>query len=113
MAVLVGTMQVTISIAIIQVPISVAIMQVLRFCCNYVCGTFHLCNYVFVAIMQVKVSQATMWVTIFIENMHVSLCCQSSIMQVVFSAVQYAHDYFYCNCAGDCFCCSYVCDSFK
>ena len=66
-----------------------------------------------VAFMQVKVSAATMWVTTFIENMHVGVSI--AIMQVVFSAVQYTHDYFYCNYAGDCFCCccSYVCDSFK
>ena len=39
-----------------------------------------------------------------------------AIMQVVFSPVHYAHDYFYahdCFYAADCFCCSYVCDSFK
>ena len=36
-----------------------------------------------------------------------------AIMQVLFSAVHYAHDYFYCNYTGDCFCCSYVCDNFK
>ena len=36
-----------------------------------------------------------------------------AIMQVVVTAVHYALDYFYCNYAGDCFCYSYVCDSFK
>ena len=36
--------------------------------------------------MQVTVSAAKMWLTIFL-----------AIMQVVFSAVHYAHDYFYCN----------------
>ena len=40
--------------------------------------------------MQVTVSAANMWVTIFIV-----------IMQVVFSAVHYAHDCVYCNYAGD------------
>ena len=54
------------------------------------------------AFMQVKVSAANIWVTIFIE-----------IMQVLFSTVHYAHDYFYCNYAGGCFRCSHVCDSFK
>ena len=63
------------------------------------------------AFKQVKVFAANMWVTIFTEiiNLGVSV----AIMQVVFFAVQYAHDYFYRNYAGDCFCCSYLCDSFK
>ena len=44
------------------------------------------------AFMQVKVLAANMWVTIFIEIMHgVSV----TIMQVVFSTVHYAHDYFF------------------
>ena len=38
----VGTMQLTLALAIMQVPSSVAIVQVLMFCCNYVGGTF--CN---------------------------------------------------------------------
>ena len=88
-------MLVDLFVANIQVTVSVAIKQL----------------EVFSAFMQVKVSAANMWVTIFIEIMHVGVSV--AIMQVVFSAVQYAHDYFYCNCAGDCFCCSYVCDSFK
>ena len=60
--------------------------------------------------MQVKVSAANMWVTIFTEIMHMG--DSVVIMQVVFSAVQYAHDYLsllYLY-AGDCFCCSYVCN---
>ena len=63
MAVSVGTMQLTLSIAIIQVPMSVAIMQFLRFYCNYVVGT--LC-YIYVgdsfsvAIIQLEVSAAFM-----------------------------------------------------
>ena len=40
MAIFVGTMQQTLSIAIMQVPMSVAITQFLRFYCNYVGGTF-------------------------------------------------------------------------
>ena len=56
----------------------------------------------FVAFMQLKVSGANMWVTIFFEIMHVGVSV--AIMQVVFAAVHYAHDYFYCNDAGDCFC---------
>ena len=56
----------------------------------------------FVAFMQVKVSAANMWVTIFLEIMHVGVSV--AMMQVIFSAVYYAHDYFYCNYAGDCFC---------
>ena len=64
-----------------------------------------------VAIIQLEVFAANKWVTIFIEIMQMGISV--AIMQVVFSAVHYAHYYFYCNCAGDCFCCSYVCDSFK
>ena len=107
--------------AIMQVSTSVAFLQVLRFYCNYVCGTFYSCytyvgghfscSYkatVSVAIMQlevsatltrVKVSAANIWVTIFIEIMQVGVSVE--IMQVVFSTVHYAHDYFYCNYAGD------------
>ena len=40
-----------------------------------------------------------MWKTIFIEIMQVGVSV--AIMQVVFSAVHDAHDYFYCNYAGD------------
>ena len=64
----------------------------------------------FVAFMQVKVSAANMWVTMIFEIMHVGVSVV--IVQVVFSAVHYAHDYFYCNYAGNCFCCSYLFDSF-
>ena len=63
---------------------------------------------------QVKISTANMCVTIFIEMMQVGVCV--AIMQVVgivFSTVQYAHDFFYCYYAGDCFHCSHVCDSLK
>ena len=60
----------------------------------------------FVAILQVKVSAANMWGTIFIEIMHVGVSVV--IMQVLFSTVHYTHDYFYCSYAGDCLCCSYV-----
>ena len=36
-----------------------------------------------------------------------------AIMQLVFYAVNYAQDCFYCNYADDYFCYSYVGDSFK
>ena len=49
--------------------------------------------------MQVKVSTANMWVTIFIEIIHVKVSI--TIMQIVFSTVHYAHDYFYCNYEED------------
>ena len=96
MAVSVGTMELTFSMAIMQVPTSVAFLQVLRFYCNFVGGTFYFCytyvggsfscSYkvtVSVAIMQleisatlmrVKVSPANIWVTIFIEIMQVGVC---------------------------------------
>ena len=73
-------------VADMKVTVSVAIMQL----------------EVSATLMQVKVSAANIWVTIFIE-----------IMQVLFSTVHYAHDYFYCNYAGGCFSCGHVCDSFK
>ena len=51
--------------------------------------------------MQVTVSSAQMWLTIFvaIKQMGVSV----AIMQLVFSAVHYVHDCFYCNYAGKSF----------
>ena len=55
--------------------------------------------------MQVTVSAANMWVTIFIIIMHMG-----AIMQVVFSAVHYAHDCFNCNYADHSFY-SYLGDS--
>ena len=57
---------------------------------------------VFVVIMQVTVSaeiMQNMWVTNFIEIMHVEVSV--TMMQVIVSTVHYAHDYFYCNYAGD------------
>ena len=75
---------------------------------------------VFVSIMQLEVSATLMpvnisaantCVTIFIEIMQVGISVAT--MQVVFSTVHYARDYFYCNYAGGCFCCSHVYDSFK
>ena len=64
-----------------------------------------------VAIMQVTDSAANMWVTIFILIMQMGVSV--AIMQVVFSAVHYAYDCFYCNNADDSFFYSYVSDSFK
>ena len=60
-AVSVGTMQLTFSIAIMQVPKSVAIMQVILF------ATVTLVD-LSVEIMQLKVSSANIWVTIFYWN---------------------------------------------
>ena len=62
-----------------------------------------------VVIMQVDVFAAIMSVTTFIEIIQVGVSV--AIMELVFSAVHY--DYFYYSYAGGCFCCSYVCDSFK
>ena len=42
-----------------------------------------------------------MWVTIFIVIMQMGVSV--AIMHVVFSVVDYAHDCFYCNYAGDSF----------
>ena len=82
----VAIMQVTVSVTVIQLEVSAAFMQV-------------------------KVSAANIWVITFTEIMHTGVSV--AITQVVFSTVNYAHDNFYCNCADDCFCCSYVCDLFK
>ena len=81
----VAVMKVTVSVAIIQLEVSATLKPV-------------------------KISVANMWVTIFLEIMQVGVV---AVMQVEFSTVHYAHDYFYCNYAGGCFCCSRVCDSFK
>ena len=61
--------------------------------------------------MQVTVSAANMWVTIFVVI--VQIVVPVAIMKVRFSAVHYAHDCFYGNDAGECFFYSYVGDSFK
>ena len=49
--------------------------------------------------MQVTVSVANMWVTIFIVIKQMGI--SGAIMQVIFSAVHYAHDSVYCSYAGD------------
>ena len=49
--------------------------------------------------------------TIFIVIMQVASF--DAIKQVVFFALNYAHDCFYYNCVGDCFCYSYIGDNFK
>ena len=51
-----------------------------------------------VSIVQLEVSAANMWVTIFVLIMQMGVSV--AIMQVVFSVVHYAHDCFYCNYAG-------------
>ena len=52
-------------------------------------------------LMQVKISAAYIWVTIFIEIMQVGVSV--TIIQVVLSTVHLCtHDYFYCNYADDC-----------
>ena len=76
-------MLVDLSVANKQVTVSVVIMQL----------------EVFRAHMQVTVSAAKMWLTIFNVVMQVGVSV--AIMQVVFSAVHYAHDCFCCNYAGE------------
>ena len=61
--------------------------------------------------MQVTVSAAKFWVTIFVVIMPMGVSV--AIMQVVFSAVHYAHDCFYSIYTGEYFFYSYVGDSFK
>ena len=57
-----------------------------------------------VAIMQSEVSAAFILMYIFAANMWVTIFIEI----IVFSAVDYAHHYFYYNYAGDCFCRSYL-----
>ena len=76
-------MLVDLSVTIMQVTISVAVMQL----------------EVSAAHIQVAVSVANMWVTIFIDIMEMG--ASVAFKQVVFSAVQYAHDCVYFNYAGD------------
>ena len=78
-------------VVIMKVTVSVAIMQL----------------EVSATLMQVKIFAANMCVTFFVEIMQVGV---SAIMEVLFSAVYYAHDYFSCNYPGGCFC---SVDSFK
>ena len=60
--------------------------------------------------VQVTVSAAKIWLTVFVVmQMGVSV----AIMQVVFSAVNYAHDCFCCDYAGKSYFYSYVGGSFK
>ena len=66
---------------------------------------------VFGAHMQVTHSAAKIWLTIFVVIMQMGVSL--AIMQVVFSAVDHAHDCFYCNYAGESFFYSHVGDSFK
>ena len=49
--------------------------------------------------LQVTVSAANMWVTTFFVIMQMGVTV--AIMEVVFSAVHYAHDCLYCNYEGD------------
>ena len=127
----VGNMQLTLSIAILQVPRllqlcrfwgSIAVMLVVHSATIMLVDLFVAITQVTVSVpimqlevsavfIQVKASTANMWVTIFIEIMQVRISV--AIMHVVFSAMHYVHDYFYCNYTGDCFCCTYICNSFK
>ena len=68
-----------------------------------------------VAIMQLEVSGAHMQVKDVIDNFRCNYTdgVSVAIMQVVFSAVHYAHDCFNSNYAGKSFFYSYVGDSFK
>ena len=51
--------------------------------------------------MQVTVSAVKMWLTIFVVIMQIGVSIAT--MQVVFSAVYYAFDCFFCNYAGESF----------
>ena len=74
-----ATFEVVLSVTVMLMDLSVVTMQV----------------NVSVQIMQLEVSAANMWVTIFIVIMRMEVSV--AIMQMVFSAVHYAHDCIYCN----------------
>ena len=61
--------------------------------------------------MQVEVPVTNMWGKLFVVIMQVGVSV--TVMQVVFSAVHYAHDCFYCTYTGDCFYYRYIDDIFK
>ena len=132
MAVSVGTMQLTLSIPIMQGPTSVTIIQVLRFYCNYIGGTFcytyvcrsfccsdegdcFCCNYAVRSFCNTYAGErfCSKYVGDNFYGNYAEGGISVAIMQVLFSTVHYAHDYFYYNYAGGCFRCSYVCDNFK
>ena len=106
-----GTMQLTLSMAIMQVITSVASMQVLRWSFLLLVwwcivqlqlsrGLFQVAIVLLEisgAHMQLTVSAANMWVTNFVVIMQMEVSV--AIMRVEFSAVQYAQDCFYCNYA--------------
>ena len=91
-------MSLVLSAAIMLVDLFVAITQV-------IVSAVVMRLEVSAAFMQVKVSASNMWGQFFLK-----LCTWESvaIMQVIFSAAHDAHDYFYCNYAGDWFFCSYL-----
>ena len=117
----IAVMLVVLSATIMLMDLFVAIMQV-TFCFNYAVRSFCSVGETFCS---KYVGDNFYWI------MYVGVSV--AIMQVVFSAVDYAHvyiattetvtciitiekvmyDYFYCNYTGNCFCCSYLCDSFK
>ena len=61
--------------------------------------------------MQVEVSVTSMWGKLFVVIMQVGVSV--TVMQVVFSAVHYAHDCFCCTYTGECFYYRYIDDIFK
>ena len=85
-------------------------MKVLRFYCNYTGDTFcysyvsrsFSCNYAVRSVCSTYAGDSfcsELWVILFIVIMQVGV--SFAITQVVFSAVHYAHDCFYCNYADD------------
>ena len=63
------------------------------------------------ALIQVTVSAANMWVTIFIVIIRLGVSV--AFMQVAFPAEHYSYVGFYFNYADDCFCHSSASESFK
>ena len=61
--------------------------------------------------MQVEVSVTNMWGKLLVAIMQVGVSV--TVTEVVFSAVHYAHDCFYCTYTGECFYYRYIDDIFK
>ena len=91
-----------------QVAVSVGNMQLTLYG-NY--AGFEVVLSVTGMLVDLSVSAADMWVTIFIVIIQMGISV--AFMQVVFSAKHYAHDCLHCNYAGDSFFYSYIGESFK
>ena len=95
------------------------------FCCNYL-GDCFCCNYAVRSFCSIyageRVCSKYVGDNFYRHYARKSLCCNhaggifcSRLCTCAYIAAieTIIYEYFYCNYAGDCFCFSYVCDSFK